>query len=149
MTFTTKKFAGLLLFFIFSTSALLAQTNPKVSDAEIEKFAVTFQKMRMINQEAQKELSEAITREGMEINRFNTIHQAQMDPEAEVELTKEEEKKYEEIIKDLNEMQAEFRKEIEDMIEEGGLTIERYEQIGNQLQKDAELQERLREELTN
>ena len=138
---------GLLFLMIIGSSSLMAQTN--VSDEEIGQFAVTFQKMRMINQEAQKQLSEAIAEEGMEVTRFNTIHQAQMDPAAEVELTKEEEKKYEAIIKDLNEMQAEFRKEIEDMIKDGGLSVERYEQIGAQLQNDAELQKRLRDELTN
>ncbi len=138
---------GLLFLMIIGSSSLMAQTN--VTDEEIGQFAVTFQKMRMINQEAQKQLSEAIAEEGMEVTRFNTIHQAQMDPAAEVELTKEEEKKYDAIIKDLNEMQAEFRKEIEDMIKDGGLSVERYEQIGAQLQNDAELQERLREELTN
>ncbi len=138
---------GLLFLMIIGSSSLMAQTN--VTDEEIGQFAVTFQKMRMINQEAQKQLSEAIAEEGMEVTRFNTIHQAQMDPAAEVKLTKEEEKKYEAIIKDLNEMQAEFRKEIGDMIKDGGLSVECYEQIGNQLQNDAELQERLREELTN
>lgn len=147
MILSKMKMFGLLFLMIIGSSSLMAQTN--VSDEEIGQFAVTFQKMRMINQEAQKQLSEAIAEEGMEVTRFNTIHQAQMDPAAEVELTKEEEKKYEAIIKDLNEMQAEFRKEIEDMIKDGGLSVERYEQIGNQLQNDAELQERLREELTN
>lgn len=137
---------GLLFFMMIGTTTLMAQTN--VSDQEIEKFAVTFQKMRMINQEAQKELSEVISNEGMEINRFNAIHQAQMDPEKEVEMTKEEEKKYVAVIKDLNAMQSEFSKEIEKMVEQGGLSLERYEEIGNQLQKDAKLQERLREELT-
>ncbi|MCC8360483.1 DUF4168 domain-containing protein [Salinimicrobium sediminilitoris] len=147
MILSKMKMFGLLFLMIIGSSSLMAQTN--VTDEEIGQFAVTFQKMRMINQEAQKQLSEAIAEEGMEVTRFNTIHQAQMDPAAEVELTKEEEKKYEAIIKDLNEMQTEFRKEIEDMIKDGGLSVERYEQIGNQLQNDAELQERLREELTN
>ncbi|MHA6279952.1 DUF4168 domain-containing protein [Salinimicrobium sp. CAU 1759] len=147
MILSKMKMLGLLFFMMIGTSTLMAQTN--VSDQEIEKFAVTFQKMRMINQQAQQELSQVITEEGMEINRFNTIHQAQMDPQKEVEMSKEEEKKYQAIIKELNSMQAEFRQEIEEMVKDGGLSFERYEEIGNQLQNDAELQERLREELTN
>jgi ABC-type oligopeptide transport system ATPase subunit len=141
------KMLSLLFFMMIGTSTLMAQTD--VSDQEIEQFAVTFQKMRMINQQAQQELSEVITNEGMEINRFNTIHQAQMDPEKEVEMSKEEEKNYQAVIAKLNSMQAEFRQKIEEMVEEGGLSFERYEEIGNQLQNDAELQEKLREELTN
>ena len=147
MILSKMKMLVLLFLMMIGTSTLMAQSN--VSDQEVEKFAVTFQKMRMINQEAQQELSKAISNEGMEITRFNAIHQAQMDPEKEVEMTQEEEKKYQAVIKELNTMQAEFRQEIEEMIEEGGLSVKRYEEIGNQLQNDTELQERLREELTN
>lgn len=147
MISSKMKMFSLLFLMMIGTSTLMAQTD--VTDKEVEQFAVTFQKMRMINQEAQKELSEAIAEEGMEVTRFNSIHQAQMDPEAEVELTQEEEKKYEAIIKALNEMQAEFRQEIETMIKESGLTVERYEQIGSQVQNDTGLQERVRETLTN
>ena len=147
MILSKMKMFGLLFFMMLGTSTLLAQTD--VTDKEVEQFAVTFQKMRMINQEAQKELSEVITGEGMELARFNTIHQAQMNPETEADLTKEEEKKYDAIIKELNKKQTVFRQEIEEMIEESGLSMERYEQIGNQMQNDAALQERVRKELTN
>ncbi|MCX2839006.1 DUF4168 domain-containing protein [Salinimicrobium sp. MT39] len=147
MILSKMKIFSLLFFMMIGTSTLMAQSD--VTDKEIEQFSVTFQKMRMINQEAQKDLSEIITREGMEIARFNTIHQAQMNPQAEADLTKEEEKQYDAIIKALNEMQLEFRKEMESMITESGLSVKRYEEIANQLQQDAQLQERVKQELTN
>jgi len=147
MILSKMKIFGLLFFMMIGTSTLMAQSD--VTDKEIEQFSVTFQKMRMINQEAQKDLSEIITKEGMEIARFNTIHQAQMNPQAEADLTKEEEKQYDAIIKALNEMQLEFRKEMESMITESGLSVKRYEEIANQLQQDAQLQERVKQELTN
>lgn len=147
MILSKMKIFGLLFFMMIGTSTLMAQSD--VTDKEIEQFSVTFQKMRMINQEAQKDLSEIITKEGMEIARFNTIHQAQMNPQAEADLTKEEEKQYDTIIEALNEMQLEFRKEMESMISESGLSVKRYEEIANQLQQDAQLQERVKQELTN
>jgi hypothetical protein len=147
MILSKMKIFGLLFFMMIGTSTLMAQSD--VTDKEIEQFSVTFQKMRMINQEAQKDLSEIITKEGMEIARFNTIHQAQMNPQAEADLTKEEEKQYDAIIEALNEMQLEFRKEMESMITESGLSVKRYEEIANQLQQDAQLQERVKQELTN
>jgi len=147
MIISKMKIFGLLFFMMIGTSTLMAQSD--VTDKEIEQFSVTFQKMRMINQEAQKDLSEIITKEGMEIARFNTIHQAQMNPQAEADLTKEEEKQYDAIIEALNEMQLEFRKEMESMITESGLSVKRYEEIANQLQQDAQLQERVKQELTN
>jgi hypothetical protein len=147
MILSKMKIFGLLFFMMIGTSTLMAQSD--VTDKEIEQFSVTFQKMRMINQEAQKDLSEIITKEGMEIARFNTIHQAQMNPQAEADLTKEEEKQYDAIIEALNEMQLEFRKEMESMITESGLSVKRYEEIANKLQQDAQLQERVKQELTN
>lgn len=147
MILSKMKIFSLLFFMMIGTSTLMAQSD--VTDKEIEQFSVTFQKMRMINQEAQKDLSEIITKEGMEIARFNTIHQAQMNPQAEADLTKEEEKQYDAIIEALNEMQLEFRKEMESMISESGLSVKRYEEIANQLQQDAQLQERVKQELTN
>lgn len=147
MILSKMKMFSLAFFMMIGSATLTAQTE--VSDEEVEQFAVTFQKMRMINQEAQKQLSEAITKEGMEIARFNEIHQAQMDPKTEAKLTDEEEEKYKKILTELNEMQTEFRNEIEELIEEGGLSVKRYEEIGNQLESDPALQERIREELTN
>ncbi|UZH54812.1 DUF4168 domain-containing protein [Salinimicrobium tongyeongense] len=148
MILRKMKIFSLLFFMMLGTSTLMAQTN--VTDQEIAQFAVTFQKMRMINQEAQKDLSELITKEGMEIARFNTIHQAQMNPEAKAaDISPEEKKQYDAIIAQLNEMQAGFRQEMESMIKESGLSLERYEEIANQLQTDAQLQERVRQELTN
>lgn len=147
MILSKMKMFSLLLALFIGSSTLLAQNE--VTNKEVEQFAVTFQKMRMINQEAQNQLSNIIVSEGMDLNRFNTIHQAQMDPESEVELTEEETETYNAVIEELNKMQAQFRQEIEEMIVAGGLTVERYEQIGKQLQEDAALQERLRDELTN
>ena len=144
MTFT-KKIAGLFLFLVFSTTALMAQAEQtKISEAELSKFAETFQKMRMMNQEAQMQMSEAITAEDLEIKRFNEIHKAKMDPAVEVDATAEEEKKYEEAISEIEGMQADFQKQMEDLIKQGGLTVEKYQQIATRLQSDAELQERLR-----
>ena len=146
MTFT-KKIAGLFLFLVFSTTALMAQVEQtKISEAELSQFADTFQKMRMMNQEAQMQMSEAITAEDLEIKRFNEIHQAKMDPAVDVDATEEEQKKYEEAISEIEGMQADFQKKMEDLIKQGGLSVEKYQQIATRLQSDAELQERLRAE---
>ena len=145
MILSKMKMLSLLFFMMIGTSTLMAQAD--VTNEEVEKFAVTFQKMRMLNQEAQKELSEVISSEGMEVSRFNTLYQAQMDPETEADFTEDEEQKFNVIIEELNKRQTVLRAKVEDMIKENGLTMERYEQIGNQLQNDAALQERVRQEL--
>lgn len=145
MTFTTKKIAGFLLFFVFSATSLLAQTDQKkVTDAELNQFATVFQQMRMMNQEVQQKMAETVAAEEMDIQRFNEIHKAQLDPAKEVKTSEEEQEKYEEIVSEIEEIQLDFQEKMENAIQQSGLSIERYQQIATRLQTDAELQERLR-----
>ena len=144
-----KKTFGVLLLFVFSTTALMAQVEQKkVTDAELSKFAVTFQKMRMLNQEVQTKMSEVVSAEEMEIKRFNEIHKAELDPAIEVKASAEEKEKYQEIVTQIEAMQVKFQSQIEETIKQSGLTVERYQEIATRLQTDPELQERLKEELT-
>lgn len=144
MTFT-KRIAGLFLFLVFSTTALMAQVEQtKISEAELSKFAETFQKMRMMNQEAQMKMSEVITAEDLEINRFNEIHKGKTDPSVDDSATAEETEKYETAISEIEGMQTDFQKQMEDLITQGGLSVEKYQMIATQLQNDPQLQERLK-----
>lgn len=153
--FRSKKLAGFFLFLtVMGSTAAFAQTpqlpqqqqqqKVEVSDAELKKFANAFQGIRMVNQEAQQEMSQVIQEEGMEIQRFNEIYQATLNPEVAVEATEEEKKQHEKISSKLEGMQGEFQGKMEKIITDEGLTIERYEQIAMGLQADPELQERLR-----
>lgn len=145
MTFTTKKIAGFLLFFVFTANSLLAQADQeKVTDAELDQFATVFQQMRMMNQEVQQKMAQTVAEEEMDIQRFNEIHKAQLDPAKEVKTSEQEQEKYEEIISEIEEVQLDFQKKMENAIQKSGLTIEKYQQIATRLQTDAELQERLR-----
>lgn len=93
--------SSLLITLAIGTATVQAQNSPiaapqqqkvEVSDAELEKFAEVFQQMRMVNQEAQKEMMQVVQEEGFELQRFNEIHQASMDPNKEIETTPEEDK---------------------------------------------------------
>lgn len=150
MTFKMQKFFGVLLFVVFSTTAGMAQVEQReVTDDELSKFADTFQKMRMMNQEAQVKMTEVVTDEDMEIKRFNEIHQATLDPAVEVTVTEEEQEKYDNIVSEIEEMQVEFQEKMEETIRDGGLTVQRYQEIVTDLERDPELQERLRAEFNN
>lgn len=154
MDFKTKAIAGFFFFLTIGTSAVFAQIGQdpaqqnqvqiEVSDAELDKFAQAFQRIRMINQEAQKKLTEVVQEGGMEIQRFNKIHQAKMDPAVEVNASDEEEKQYSDISSEIEKIQMSFQTRMEEVIKEQGLPIEKYQQIATQLQTDPELQERLR-----
>ncbi len=145
MTSITKKISGFLLFFVFTATSLLAQADQeKVTDAELDQFATVFQQMRMMNQEVQQKMAQTVAEENMDIQRFNEIHKAQLDPAKEVKTSEEEQEKYEEIVAEIEDVQLDFQEKMEEAIQKSGLSIERYQQIATRLQTDAELQERLR-----
>jgi hypothetical protein len=153
MSFTTKGITGVLIFFLCLSTNSFAQTTPiqqsavqqtEVSDAELEKFAQAFQRIRMINQEAQQQMTQVVQDEGMDIQRFNEIYQASMDPAVNVETTSEEQKQYANISSEIEKMQGSFQSRMEEVITAQDLTVQRYEQIATQLQTDPQLQERLR-----
>jgi len=149
-----KKFFSSLLFVVaLGTASVSAQSTTmpqqqekiEVSDAELTQFAEVFQKMRMMNQEAQKEMMAVVQSEDFELQRFNEIHQANIDPEKEVETTEAEDKKYKAIVTELEEMQPALQKKMEDVISESDLSMERYQQLAMALRTDAELQQRLQQ----
>jgi hypothetical protein len=145
MTFTTKKFAGFLFFYVFTATSLLAQADQgKVTDAELNKFATVFQQMRMMNQQVQQKMAQSVAAEEMEVQRFNEIHKAQLDPEKEINTSSEEQEKYEDIVLEIEKAQLDFQKKMEEAIQKSGLSVERYQQIATRMQKDTQLQERLR-----
>ena len=147
-----KFFSSLLFVFAIGTASVAAQSTTmpqqekiEVSDAELNEFAEVFQKMRMMNQEIQKEMMTVVQNEEFELQRFNEIHQAKMDPEKEIETTSEEDKKYDAVVTELETIQPEFQKKMQTVITESDLSMERYQQLAMALRSDAELQQRLQE----
>lgn len=155
--FRSKKLAAFLLFFaVVGSTTVFAQTpqlpqqqqqKVEVSDAELSKFANAFQGIRMVNQEAQQEMAQVVSNGGLEIQRFNEIHQASLDPATELDATEEEKKQHQEILANLEPLQASFQEKLEKLVTDEGLTLERYEQIAMGIQTDPELQQRLQKEL--
>lgn len=151
----SRKIAGLLFAFtLISSAGVFAQTQPMpqqqqqqvdvdVSDAELAKFADAYQKIRMVNQKAQQEMVKKVEDGGFDVQRFNKIHQASLDPNTEVDATEEEMSKHKEVVADIEGMQGKFQKEMEDAISDEGLEVKRYEKIAMALQTDTELQQRL------
>ncbi|WP_339653410.1 DUF4168 domain-containing protein [uncultured Salegentibacter sp.] len=153
----SKKIAGLLFAFaLLGSASVFAQTQQlpqqqqqtvdiDVSDEELSKFADAYQKIRMVNQQAQQEMAKKVEDSGFDIQRFNEIHQASLDPNTEVDATEEEMTKHKEVVSEIEGMQGEFQKEMENAISEEGLDVARYEKIAMALQTDTELQQRLQQ----
>ena len=148
-----KFFSSLLFVLALGTASVNAQntTMPQqqekieVSDSELTEFAEIFQKMRMMNQQMQKEMTSVVENENFELQRFNEIHQAKMDPNKDIETTQEEDKKYEAVVAELEVMQPEFQKQMQEVIAESDLSMQRYQELAMALRSDAALQQRLQE----
>ena len=115
----------------------------EITDAELQKFATAFLGMRSIDENARLEMGQMIKDQGMEIERFNEIYQAKMNPSAELDLSEQVEQKYQEISEQIQKMQDEYAQEKETTISEAGITVERFQQIATQVQNDENLQQRL------
>lgn len=153
----SKKIASFLFFFaVVGSAAVFAQTpqqmppqqqqeKVEVNDDELSKFANAYQGITVVNQEAQQKMVEVVEEGGFDVQRFNEIHQASLDPNQEVEVSSEEEAKHKEVVEEIEGMQGEFQQEMEEIIKKEGLTVERYEQLAMALQTDQELQQRLQQ----
>ena len=162
--FDSKKIAGFVLSLaLFGSNAMMAQSTPfpeqqpqqsqqapvEVSDQEFEKFATAFQHVRAITMGAQQEMADAVQKEGMDIKRFNEIHNAHLNPEVEVTATTEEKQKHEAILKEIETIQVNIQGAMEEKIQEQGLSLQRFEQIAGRMENDPELQQKLREHFQN
>lgn len=148
-----KFFSSLLFLFAIGTASVAAQSTNmqaqqqkvEVSDAELTEFAEVFQKMRMLNQQIQQEMMAVVKEKDFELQRFNEIHQAKMDPEKDIETTDKENKKYDAVVSELETIQPEFQQKMQTVIQDSDLSMERYQQLAMALRSDAELQKRLQE----
>lgn len=156
--FRSKKLAGFLLTVtMLGTATGFAQTpqmpqqqqqqKVEVTDAELNMFAKAFQGIRVIGQQSQQKMVQVIQKEGMEIEKFNKIHQASLNPQVEVEATEEEKTQHKNILSKLEPMQASMQEQMANVIKDTGLSLERYEQIAMGLQADPALQQRLQKVL--
>lgn len=123
------------------------QQQIEVSDAELEKFAQAYQRIRLAEQQAQQEMIAIVENHDLEIQTFNEIHQAKMQNQP-VTASEEDQKKHSEAVAEIEGMQPEIQANMEEIITNQDLTVERYRQIANALQANQELQQRLQQIMT-
>ena len=113
-----KNMSALFLMLIFCSTAVFAQGQPDpVSDAELEKFVGVFAEVQVLNQKGQEKMVTVIEEEGLDVQRFNEMQQAQMSNNQEVEASAEEKESYEKVTKELGEIQGELQQEMMTKIE--------------------------------
>lgn len=119
----------------------------EVSDAELEKFAQAYQGIQVANQEAQREMISVVEDHDLDVKTFNEIHQAKME-NRNVTASEEDQEKHREAVTEIEAMQPEIQSNMEEIITNQGLTVERYQEIAIAMQDDPQLQQRLQQILT-
>lgn len=125
----------------------LDQSETEISDEELQKFANAYKQMQVMGQQAQQKMVQSVEEEGMEIERFNEIHQASMDADAESDATDDEKATHKKIVTKLDTMQQDFQDKLTKVVENQDMDMERYQMIATALQTDTELQQRLQKML--
>jgi hypothetical protein len=131
-----------LLFACLVTSLSIAQEQ-KITKGELNKFAEAYQEVRLANQTSQQKMMKAVTEEDLTVERFNIINQAEQNPNKEVDATDDELKNYQAAMESVEKIQKDIEMQLQTKIKEAGLTLERFQQIANQMKTDKALQQRL------
>ncbi|KAB1067924.1 DUF4168 domain-containing protein [Tamlana haliotis] len=147
----SKKIKALIVCFLMMGGTMMAQStapqNVTVSDAELGKIASVFQGVQAINVKAQEGMMKTVQDNGFELDRFNEIYEAAQTGKSGTNLTDEEKEKFGEVMNALQQQRAGIQKQMETVITEEGLTLERYQEVAMALQSDTKLQVRLKAEL--
>ncbi|MFC4219934.1 DUF4168 domain-containing protein [Flagellimonas marina] len=140
-------FVCLVTMGVSTFSLVNAQDQVEVTDAELNKIASAFQDIQKVNMEAQEKVMETVKDNGFEVDRFNEMYQASASPEKSVDATDDEKQRFGKLMSELQQMQVGFTEQIEEIISNEGMSIERYQAIAMALQTDSELQGRLKSKL--
>lgn len=124
-------------------------TSADVSDDELSQLASTIEQLEPIQLEAESKIVETLETEGISIERFQQMMMAMQNPQMadQVNITDDEMQKIQQIQPDLMEIQGEAEQKITEKIEDNGFTMDRYRSIIMGMQQDADLLERLQNEL--
>jgi len=116
-----------------------------VSNQELQQFANVYKKVQTENQKVQQKVVKMIGNEGLDVKRYQELAQASKNPKKEVDASEEEQAKVNKINKKIQTIQMKFQKRVGTMIKDEGLTQQRYQEVYQAIQADADLQKKFGE----
>lgn len=114
-----------------------------VSEQELQKFANVTDSAQSIQKEVQSKVQTLVEDEGMKFSRFQKIMMSQRNPQSSVSPTSEEQKKIKAIQPQLMKINKQAQQQFVQLIQDEGLTPQRFQQIMRGVQTNQELQKRL------
>ncbi|MFO7703081.1 MAG: DUF4168 domain-containing protein [Psychroflexus maritimus] len=135
-----SKILSILSIAVLTTFGAQAQ---EVTDEQFDKFANAFQAVQQENMKAQQKMVSVIEDEGLSVEKFNEIHQASLNPDAEVEASDEDKKKHKSALQKVEAMNDEIQQMMDAKIKEHGMSVEEFQMINQKVQSDPEMQQKL------
>jgi hypothetical protein len=135
-----------------STLPLLAQASPlDITAADITNFANAYEAIQTIKQDAENDMVAAVEAEGLTVEQFNTIAQTQLEAEDDVatDVSDEETAQFRTAVEEIIAIRQTAELEMQTAIEAEGLSVEDFNQILAQAEEDTDLQQQIRDELTD
>ncbi|MFP4644668.1 MAG: DUF4168 domain-containing protein [Spirochaetales bacterium] len=128
-----------------------------VDDDELETFAEVLVDVQVEQQDAQSEVQGIIEDSDLDMQRFQEIYQQEMAPnmggegedgedgEAEIDTSEEEQEEYDRVLEEVESVESESVSEMEDTVEDGGMEVDRFNELAQGIPQDQELAQELNE----
>lgn len=118
-----------------------------VSDKELKKFVDAAQELQTIQQNIQSEVQQMVQEEDMTFQRFQQIIMSKQNPQMakKVQVTDEEEAVIKEMQPKLQKIQQEANQKQMTVIQDNGLTPQRFQQIAQAVQSDPQMMQRFQQ----
>lgn len=119
-----------------------------VKDQEIQKFVDAAMEIQKLNQQMQQEVGKAVQDEGMKQERFNEIHRSQQSQQpGQANASDQEMQQYQNILDKLQQVQSGAQEDMRKVVEESGLSMQRYQQIATAAQQDTTLMKKIQQQM--
>ena len=127
-----------------NTSSNSSSTSKKVTDQELKDFIAMRQEIGAMQKDFQKQIMDIVNNSGLDQQKFQTMAQAKM-ANKDVQGTPDEIKKFNDAFNKIESMQTEMQQKVQKVFAAHNLTQQRVQEIGMQIQKDKDLQNRANE----
>ncbi len=116
----------------------------EVSDEELELFIDASMNAQTVQMQSQQEMIAIVDEEGIEVNTYNEIMQAQQmgqSPE-DIGVSESDLEKFERASEKIQEVEVRMERDLAQAVEDEGMEMERFQEINMAIQQDPELQQR-------
>lgn len=151
--FLTGTVAAILLMGASGGAALAQAPEPaptpqaQLSETQIDSFVSAYRAIQAIQEEAQSDLIMAVESQGLSVEDYNRIAEAQQSPDMAAEIPAEETEQFVAAVEQVRTIRTEAQAEMEAAIQAESLTLEEFGQILTLAQQDPQVQAAISERL--